>query len=281
MIDVFSYVNANGRSLELSVSNGYKVETVTGANGIPVSVSTAQGVGQVGETIQSEVPSKVPMTISGMILGTPSEVNDRANALMEIILPAVRGKLYHNGTYYRNVTPTTTPTIEHILRWPHFQFSLIAAYPYWLKDQSTKTFLTGVVPKFKFPWNISKPYRFGEFIETAFINIQNSGQIPCTFTATFTGKGTCVNPRIINAVTGQYMKLNRTIVTGEIVTVEITHDLTYVTSSIDGDIRGDLDITNTLWRMAAGDNLIKTEADSGAANVTVSKIGRASCRERV
>ena len=53
-------------------------------------------------------------------------------------------------------------------------------------------------------------------------------------------------------------------------TIEITHDLTYVTSTIDGDIRGDLEIENTLWKMAVGDNLIKTEADSGAANVVVS-----------
>ena len=44
--------------------------------------------------------------------------------------------------------------------------------------------LTGVLPRFKFPWNISQPYRFGETIDTAFINIRNSGQVACPFTAT-------------------------------------------------------------------------------------------------
>ena len=108
------------------------------------------------------------------------------------------------------------------------------------------------------------------FIDTAFINIRNSGQVACPFTATLNAKGPVVNPRLVNAITGETMQLNRTMAAGERVTIRITHDLTYVTSTIDGDIRGDLEIENTLTSMAVGDNLIKTEADEGAANLVAS-----------
>jgi len=270
MNDTLTYINNNGASVVLSLKNGYAVETCTGANGNTVNVATAQGVGQVGATMQSRVVEPVPMTITGMILGTPAEARQRANKLQEVVLPGVDARLYHNGTYYRIVTPTKTPVIEAVRWWPHFQFSVLAAYPYWLKDQSTKTILTGVIPKFKFPWNISREYKFGETIATAFVNIRNEGQLPCPYTATFTAKGPVENSRIVNAITGEYMQLNRNMIAGERVTIQITHDLTYVTSTIDGDIRGDLDIDSDLWTMAVGDNLIKTEADNGAANVVVS-----------
>lgn len=270
MRDKLTYINEYGQSVVLSVKNGYVVETFSGASGNSVKVATSQGVGQVGANVESEVTEPVPMTITGMILGSRSEGDARAKALLDVILPGIKGRIYHNDSYYRNVTPTNTPIIEAVPQWRHFQFSLLAAYPHWLKDQSTTTLLTGVTPKFKFPWNISREYRFGEYIETVFIPIVNNGQLPCPFTVTFFAKGAVENPRIVDAITGEYMQLNRTLEAGERVTVQITHDLTYVTSTLDGDIRGDLDIDSTLWRLKVGTTLIKPEAESGVSNVVVS-----------
>ena len=270
MRDIFTYANDNGESLALSIANGYRVVSVTNTSGISVNANQAQGIGQIGTTVQSRVVQPVPMTVTGYLLGSRAQIESRAERLFAVVLPDVGAKLYHNGTYYRIVTPTSTPVVNDSLRWPTFQFSLLAPYPYWMLDQATKTILTGVLPRFKFPWNISQTYRFGEMIETAFINIRNSGQVACPFTATLNAKGPVENPRLVNAITGEYMQLNRTMVAGERVTIQITHDLTYVTSTVDGDIRGDLELESTLTSMAVGDNLIKTEADSGASSLVAS-----------
>ena len=270
MRDIFTYVNDNGETLALSIANGYRVVSVTNTSGISVNANQAQGIGQIGTTVQSRVVQPVPMTVTGYLLGSRAQIESRAERLFAVVLPDVGAKLYHNGTYYRIVTPTSTPVVNDSLRWPTFQFSLLAPYPYWMLDQATKTILTGVLPRFKFPWNISQTYRFGEMIETAFINIRNSGQVACPFTATLNAKGPVENPRLVNAITGEYMQLNRTMVAGERVTIQITHDLTYVTSTVDGDIRGDLELESTLTSMAVGDNLIKTEADSGASSLVAS-----------
>ncbi len=270
MRDIFTYVNDKGESLAFSAGNGYRIVSITGTSGIPVSANQAQGIGQIGTTVQSRVVQSVPMTITGYIFGTRAQIEQRAERLFAVVLPDVGGKLYHNGRYYRIVTPTSTPVVDSTLRFPGFQFSLLAPYPYWMLDQATKTILTGVLPRFKFPWNISQAYRFGEVIETAFINIRNGGQVACPFTATLNAKGPVVNPRLVNAITGEFLQLNRTMAAGERVTIQITHDLTYVTSTIDGDIRGDLELESTLSSMAVGDNLIKTEADTGASNLVAS-----------
>lgn len=270
MRDIFTYVNDNGDSIAFSAANGYRIQTITGTSGISVDPNQAQGIGQIGTSVQSRVVQPVPMTITGYIFGSRAQIEVRADQLSKVVLPDVGGKFYHNGKYYRIVTPTMTPIVDNSLRFPGFQFSLLAPYPYWMLDQATKTILTGVLPRFKFPWNISQEYQFGEIIETAFINIRNNGQVACPFTATLRAKGPVTNPRLVNAITGEFIQLNRSMVAGERVTIQITHDLTYVTSTIDDDIRGDLEITSSLFSMAVGDNLIKTEADSGAINLVAS-----------
>ena len=66
------------------------------------------------------------------------------------------------------------------------------------------------------------------------------------------------------------MAINKSLVAGERVVVEITHDRTYVTSSVDGDIRGALSLKSTLNRMEVGDNVLKPEAEEGGKQLEVS-----------
>ena len=129
--------------------------------------------------------------------------------------------------------------------------------------------LSGIQNHFKFPWNISRAYRFGQLIRLQFINIFNGGQLPVPFTAEFYAKNEVVNPKITHANTGEQLIINKTMVAGERVVVEITHDRTYVTSSVDGSIRGALDLDSTLFRLSIGDNIMKPEAESGLDQLQV------------
>jgi len=51
--------------------------------------------------------------------------------------------------------------------------------------------------------------------------------------------------------------------------IEITHERTYVTSSVDGECRGALDLSSGLYRLAVGDNVLKPTADSGRDNLQI------------
>jgi hypothetical protein len=106
-------------------------------------------------------------------------------------------------------------------------------------------------------------------METQFMNVPNRGQVPVPYTATFVAKGDVVNPKITNATTGKFLLVKKTLVSGERLVVEITHERTYVVSSVDGDCRGALSLSSNLFRLDVGDNVLKPEAEEGLSNMQV------------
>ena len=262
----FRYINANNDSITFTYENGYLINKPAGVDTLSVTLSEAQGINQVGSTVQSVNVKSRPVTISGLIV---SDVATNKNRLLSVIRPDLSGKLYADD-YYLNVYPTATPTIDPKPEFSAFQFSLKAPYPYWQKDDSFSKALSGVIPRFKFPWNMSREYQFGEPMATQFINVYNSGQVPIPFTAVFTAANDVSTPIIRNVTTNEVLQINHSLVQGEIVTLEITHDRTYCTSSVNGDIRGALSLTNTFNRLAVGDNVLKPEAAAGLGNLKIS-----------
>lgn len=256
----FRYVNEMNESITFLYANGFLISKPDGIDTLSVTHSEAQGINQVGSTIQSSNVQSRPITINGRLVGAYQ--SDMKPRLLSVVRPDLQARLYADD-YYLVVRPTATPVIEGRDRNAAFQFSLIAAYPYWQKDGSASATLSGIQKMFKFPWNISRTYQFGKVVQAQFINIINDGQVPIPYTATFTALETVVNPKLIEAATNNYLLLNKTLVPGEKVVVEITHERTYVNSSVDGECRGALDLGSSFFRLAVGDNVIKPEATSG------------------
>ena len=263
---LFRYVNENGDSVTFDYAGGYLINKPTGIDTVTVSLSQAKGINQTGATIQSKNVQPRPVNINGRLAGDGQAANKEK--LLSVIRPDISGKLYADD-YYLNVWPTATPNIEAKQWGAQFQFSLLAAYPYWCKDDSASVALVGIEPLFKFPWNISRPYRFGRLKLEQFMNVPNRGQVPVPFTATFAASGDVENPKITNAATGKFLIVNKSLVSGERLAVQITHDRTYVTSSVDGDCRGALSLKSNLFQLEVGDNVLKPEAKSGLENLQV------------
>ena len=263
---LFRYVNENGDSITFDYVGGFLISKPSGIDTLSVSLAQAQGIDQVGATIQSTNIQPRPVTIVGCLVGDAQDVNK--NKLLSVVRPDIGGKLYADD-YYLSVYPTATPIIEPKDRLARFQFSILAPYPYWCKDDSASATLSGIQKLFKLPCNFSKTYRFGELMQTQFMNVPNRGQVPIPYTATFIAKGDVVNPKITNATTGKFLFIKKTLVSGERLVVEITHERTYVTSSVDGDCRGALSLTSNLFRLDVGDNVLKPEAASGLDNLQV------------
>lgn len=262
----FRYVNANGGTLTFEYDSGYLINKPNGIDSVNVNLAHAQGINQVGSTVESKTVQPRPVTISGIVVG--SDQDARKEELLSVLRPDLAGRLYADD-YYIDVHITATPTIEPRKRFARFQFSLNAPYPYWKNSNPVSVPIAGVEKRFKFPWNVSQPFRFGQPISAKTVNICNVGQLPVPFTATLYADAEVVNPKITNANTGEAMIINKTMETGESIVVEITHERTYVTSSIHGNIRGALDLDSTLFRLAVGDNVLKPEAESGLDRLDV------------
>lgn len=263
---LFRYENENGDSIVFDYSGGFLINKPTGIDTVSVRMNEAQGIDQVGSTIQSVNVQSRPVNISGVLVGEfQTENKDR---LLSVIRPDLQGKLYADE-YYLSVRPTATPAISQDPKFAQFQFSLLAPYPYWQKDDSASAALSRVEKRFKFPWNISQPYQFGEVVTAQFISVDNRGQIPVPFTVTFTALASVTNPKIIDAATNNFLLLNKEMIAGEKVVIEITHERTFVTSSVDGECRGALDLKSSFFRLKVGDNVIKPDASAGKENMQV------------
>lgn len=263
---LFRYVNDNGDSVVFNYAGGFLINKPTGIDTLTISLSQAKGINQTGATIQSTNIQPRSVTITGYFVGDMQP--EKKERLISVIRPDLGGKLYADD-FYLNVWPTATPTIEAKSHSARFQLSLLAAYPYWCKDDSAATVLSGIQKLFKFPWNLSRSYQFGKFMETKFMNVFNGGQVPVPYTATFTAKDNVVNPKISNITNGKFLLIKKTLVSGERLVVQITHDRTYVTSNVDGDCRGALSLSSNLFELGVGDNVLKPEADSGLTNMQV------------
>lgn len=262
----FVYINENGDSIAFLYDKGFLINKPDGIDTLSIKTNQAQGINQTGTTIQSINVQARPVTISGVLVGAFQ--TDNKSKLLSVIRPDLKGKLYADD-YYLDVYPSATPKIEAKKDFARFQFSMIAAYPYWQKDESATATLAGFAKRFKFPWNISKPYRFGEEITAQFINISNRGHVPIPFTVTFSALSEVVNPILTDAATGDYLLVNKTMIPGEKIVIEITHERMNCTSSVDGECRGAVDLSSKLYRLAVGDNVLKPDAESGKEDMKV------------
>lgn len=263
----FRYENDLGQSITFDIDNGFLLNLPDGVDTISVSLSTAQGIGQVGATVQATQIQVRPITLDGKIIGSNAqELKDR---LVSVVRPDVGGTLYADD-WHIAVVVTSTPTIGPEQMGAKFQFGLTAPYPYWVSGSSKASLLLGIAPAFKFPWNISRPYRFGEKTLDKYVVITNRGQVETPFVLSITCLGSgAENVRVDNLLTGEYLLLEKSLVEGETVTVNVTHDRTYVTSNRDGDCRGALTLESNLYRLHTGDNVWKPSADSGLENLDI------------
>ena len=148
----FRYVNDNGSELLFEYDEGFVINKPAGIDTLSISHNQAQGINQVGSTIQSSNVESRPITISGILVGLHQKENK--DNLLYIVRPDLHARLYADD-YYLEVIPTATPVIEPKKDFSAFQFSLLAAYPYWQKDESASATLTGIVKRFRFPWGIN------------------------------------------------------------------------------------------------------------------------------
>lgn len=262
----FKYVNSNGGTLIFEYNHGYLINKPDGIDRVAINLSHEQSINQVGSTVNSKTVQPRPVTISGILVG--DEQPERKEQLLAVVRPDIAGRLYADD-YYLDVHVVATPTIESSPRFSHFQFSLIAPYPYWQKEAKTALDLHGVQKLFRFPVNLTKLYRFGTLQKMQFMNVVNDGQLPTPFTFTMLANDTVKNPKIINVTTGEELIINKTLIVAEKIVVETTHGVTNVVSSVDGNIRGALDLDSTFFRLTIGNNVLKLEAESGVDQLEV------------
>ena len=134
--DLSGYITLSGSNqipnTYFDYDGGYLINKPSGIDTLSINLSQAKGINQTGAKIQSTNIQPRPVTITGYFVGDMQP--EKKEKLISVIRPDLGGKLYADD-FYLNVWPTSTPTIEARNQGARFQLSLLAAYPYWCKDE--------------------------------------------------------------------------------------------------------------------------------------------------
>jgi len=271
------YENEYGESMNLMHYNengGIVVASKTGFMENQIEISMSQGINQIGGTLQGQSVQPRPVTINGEFI---RDAKAKRAEILRIVAPTVRGRLIYNNEWYLDGVPTTTPFVESYNYDAKFQFTLMAAYPYWQRLDASRFTLAGFSPLFRFPWNISDPtpFRFSEIKEDLFTTIINNGSIPVPFTLEFRANATLTNPAIINVATLEFIRIGTDtrpyeMEINEIITVSHTNDeITIISRKGDTvtDIFMYVDIDSTFFLLDRGETVIRHDASMNLQNM--------------
>lgn len=267
-MDELKFIPDNGTALELTYANGYACSLV-GGNGMDITLATAQGFGQIGESVSATTVKGRLMSIRGVVLHNYSQAKQR---LFSAFAPFTEGALWWNNEKWIRCSVKQSPQIANEIT-ARFTIQLFAPYPFWQGATQNKATIGVTVPQFHFIVNYGEPHRFGTTNRDSYVNVFNSGNVDAPLRLDITAvAATVTNPSILNMITGERTTFNKVMAANSTIRMYTNNGklyLKYVTSSGTTNIFDALDDSSDLFMIHAGDNLIKNEADANADKMSV------------
>lgn len=260
------YIPDSGTEIILTRDYGYLVNTVEGATGHAVSVETAQGYGQIGDTVQGMSTAGQLITIRGRI---PHRNTSAKRALLRAFLPLSSGRLVWEDKYYIDVVVRDSPAVSQE-KHSTFMMALYAPYPYWRRLAESYYELGGLTGEFSFPVNYSAPHRFGTSTTETQFNAVNGGDSAAQFALTvLAGDSDLTNFAVTNVNTLKALRFTGTLPAGDRLEMYRVSGQLYLRINGVTDAFDLLDDTSDLFELDAGDNVLLFTADSGAMTAKV------------
>ncbi|MEF2110910.1 MULTISPECIES: phage tail family protein [Clostridium] len=152
--------------------------------------------------------------------------------------------------------------------------SLTANYPFWNDLLESKEEIALWKGDFSFPLKItSAGIKFGHREPSLIVNVLNTGDVECGMRVEFKALATLTNPSILNVNNQEYIKINKTMVAGEVIAVSTYLGSKKITSTLNGVVSNAfnyIDFQSTFLQLDVGDNLFRYNADTNLDNLEVS-----------
>lgn len=144
--------------------------------------------------------------------------------------------------------------------------NLLCPNPYWQDIETSKTEFAIWEPAFEFPFELSEEgVEMGVRTPSLIVNITNEGHVDTGMIIKFRALGTVVNPSLFNVNTREWIKLNRTLVAGEIVTINTNQGKKRIESLMSGmtnNIFNNIANGSKFLQLGVGDNIFRFDADN-------------------
>ena len=252
------YTNERGESIEFSPASSYHVnfKDVTGLSDVRNAIYSTNSMGQDGDTYLGYRIESRDIDIVGYIKERDKQAaQNLRRKLNRILNPQYEATLtYVFGDFRRvigcKIDDAPIFTREDIATW-------IGGFEFPVPD--------GL--ELYDGWEIG--YRQPSLI----VNVYNSGDVKSGIRIEFRAIGAVTNPVLLNVDTREFIKLNISLVAGDVLTVSTGYGEKAVKLNRGGTITDAfryLDIDSSYLQIAVGDNLFRYSADANAENLEVS-----------
>lgn len=263
----------NKKQLNFSLpQSGYVITGATGLTENAITMSTAQGNFQVGETLQGMAVSGTQSVISGVLMG---EAREKRQHMLNVLAPQDTLTMIFNDSIQRTAYVRNGPTISQKPTNADFQVILYSPHPYWAAVIESIFVLGGISGKFKFPINYGTPHIFGVRADNQYENVYNAGNVPVSFIVRFIAITDVKNPKILNIKTNEYMRIGYeenpyAMVAGEQIIIDTgkePFEIISIKNGVSKNIFGYYDFSSIEFQIQPGDNLLRYEADENRSGL--------------
>ncbi|MGG3800466.1 phage tail family protein [Metabacillus fastidiosus] len=265
--------NNRGQTLEISVLSPFFLQEAEGLDSMENDFYTAKNFNEDGVTVVGSDVRPRNIVLKGRIL-SDKEIN--RPQLIKFFNPKHDFTLmYTNEEVERFIKCKVekTPVISKH-RNPEFLISFLCPKPWWY-DKEIKTDIAMWVGTFEFPLMIPEDVgiEMGYREPSSIVNINNTSDAIAPLKLQFKAIGTVINPSIVNVETQEILKIERTMLPGDIITINTERGNEYVQLNRNGlitNIFNDLAIeSDPHLSLDVGDNLLRYDAEQFINNLEV------------
>lgn len=276
-----TYVNSRNESITFGVGSQFHVNVIRDASGhanLSDTIYSTNSMGQHGDTYQGVRIEPREITLNGKIKeGDRSVQLNLRRRLLKILNPELDGTLYYQyGAFRRKIGAKVdgSPSFSHPDLAEVFDITFKCLNPFWLEETTRREDIASWIADWYFPTVILRDdpnsMIFGHRQMDVIVDVFNDGHVATGMTVQFKALGEVINPYLLNVNTREYIKINYTMIAGDVITVNTDYgskSITLLRSGTETNIYRYMDVDSTFLQLDIGDNIFRYDADTGITSL--------------
>lgn len=277
-MDIKLTLKSNNKSIEIAKDTSYKLVNIEGIERSELELNLVDNAHYDGSFLVSKRTRNRPISITADYKGLNKEIERKK--LISFFNPKNKGVLIVNYAETEKAIEYEIEDFNCKLTNVHddlsFTVDLICPNPYWSDITKNKVEIALWKGMFHFPLTIpkSKGIIMGLKQPSLIVNVFNKGDVETGMIIEFRAKGTLSNPSLFNVNTRESIKVNKSMVAGEVVKVNTNYGEKRIENILNGVTTNilnliDLGSGDTFLQLDVGDNLLRYDADTNPSNLEI------------
>lgn len=268
---------SNNKTLDISENTSYKLIEIEGIEKSEFELNTVSNAQYDGSVVVNKRLKNRPIYIKVDYNGDKKEIERKK--LISFFNPKNSGVLIISyGDMERSIVYEIEGfncKLTNIHDDLTFMVDFLCPNPYLRDIIESKINIALWKGVFKFPLTI--PKNIGIIVglrePSLIVNVNNTGDVKCGVIIEFKALGTVSKPSLLNVNTGEYIKINKSMVAGEVITVNTnigSKKIMQILNGVETNILNYIDLDSTFLQLNVGDNLFRYDAEANLNNLEVS-----------